>query len=518
MNKILDFLIPPPLPEGWAWALTFVFFSLHFLFVLLTLGTAMLGAFYFFRSWRARSGAGPDLEVIKPFTAHKSLAVVFGVGPLLLIQVGSSVPFFFATGLSEPWWTLLIVLMIAAFLLFEAPGAGFHEDHPYLGLVVLTAALITLLAVPAIFAFVLSVAEHPRIWRHMARTGLPGQALSLHWVARYLHVLGAAIIFGGAFHYFAGKRYLNAEKREAMPGWMAGGILFQFIGGPLLLLTVSGRVSALPVFFIVLGIVSAAALLWYLYKAKEKGQRLAAVLPPLVLLLVSMLLARQVLQDAAFSPVIREAARNRASYAKALEPFRQGALDQYKARLSADYDSGQTIFAGSCAFCHGTGGAGDGPEAHNMSVPPEDISSIRASRDYLYRVLLKGVPDTSMPYFAVFEKDQVDSLIGYLDRNFNVLGPVEPVRAAVSGAAEKEAAKIFAESCSTCHGTDGRGGRIALRPAPPDFTQYNLNAARAFKVVSEGYPGTAMPPFAALPVDVRWGLVRIINGFYGKKS
>jgi mono/diheme cytochrome c family protein len=514
--QLHDFLIKPPLSEGWTKFLLFVFFSVHILFVLLTLGTAIIASFYYFRSWRPHGRAGTGTEMLAPFTAHKSLAVVFGVGPLLLIQAGLSTPFFMATSLLAPWWMLIIVLLIISFIFFDAPGKRFHTDHPFIGLAVMATAIAALLIVPAIFTLTLSVAENPNWWGGIAQKGFLSTSSEWHWLLRYLHVLGAAIVFGGAFYYFLGVKYLGREGADSMVGWMVGGVLLQFISGPLLTLTVSGKLGFYPSLFMVIGISAAAILLWTIFKRSGKSLSPAATIPLMIALLVSMLLVRQFIQDSGFSPVVREAERNRVLYAAAIEPFRKEALDQYKARLATVYDNGGTIFKHSCAFCHGGNAAGNGPEAPNLSIRPEDISSIRTTRDYLYKILVNGVSDTSMPYFSVFDKDKIDDLITYLDRNYRVLGPIEPLKAVVSQGALKKAEEFYKETCSNCHGMDGRGGKISLKPAPPDFTQYNLVPEKAFEVVSKGYPGTAMPSFVTLPEDVRWGLARLVNDFYKK--
>jgi cytochrome c len=514
MYKLHDFLIQPPLSEGWTKSLLFVFFFVHILFVLLMLGTAIMASFYYFRSWRPHGRVGTGTEMLAPFTAHKSLAVVFGVGPLLLIQAGLSAPFFMATSLLAPWWMLIIALLVISFVFFDAPGKRFHADHPFIGLAVMAVAIVTLLVVPAIFTLTLSVAENPSWWEGMAQKGFLSSGSEWHWLLRYLHVLGAAIVFAAAFHYFLGVKYLGRKGADAMVGWMAGGTLLQFISGPLLALTVSGKLGFHPVLFMVIGISAAAILLWTIFKRSGKSLCPMATIPLMIVLLVSMLSVRQFLQDSGFSPVLREAKKNRALYAAAIEPFRKEALDQYKARLATVYDNGGTIFKNSCAFCHGGNASGNGPEASNLSIRPEDISSIRTNRAYLYKILADGIPDTSMPYFSFFDKDKVDDLIIYLDRNYRVLGPIEPLKAAVSQDAMKKAEEFYKETCSNCHGMDGRGGKIPLKPGPPDFTQYNLVPTKVFEVVSKGYPGTAMPSFGGLPEDIRWGLVKLVNDFY----
>src|ERR1035437_1986692 len=96
MNSLHDILLKKPLPDEWLLSLLFTTFTLHIIFVLLTLGTAIIALYYFAHSWWSGklNEARWDKEILRTFLAHKSLAVVLGVGPLLLIQIGSTVPFF----------------------------------------------------------------------------------------------------------------------------------------------------------------------------------------------------------------------------------------------------------------------------------------------------------------------------------------------------------------------------------------------------------------------------------------
>ncbi|MBU4605219.1 MAG: cytochrome c, partial [Proteobacteria bacterium] len=71
---------------------------------------------------------------------------------------------------------------------------------------------------------------------------------------------------------------------------------------------------------------------------------------------------------------------------------------------------------------------------------------------------------------------------------------------------------VFAKTCAVCHGEQGQvsvfGG--GLRPAPPDLTRYGLTPQRAYAVITQGYDGTVMQPFNALPEATRWGLVGLL--------
>ncbi len=61
---------------------------------------------------------------------------------------------------------------------------------------------------------------------------------------------------------------------------------------------------------------------------------------------------------------------------------------------------------------------------------------------------------------------------------------------------------VFAANCSGCHGADGHGrteGGRALRPVAFDLADFRLPAAEVWRVLANGVPGTAMPPWNDLP-------------------
>ncbi len=86
---------------------------------------------------------------------------------------------------------------------------------------------------------------------------------------------------------------------------------------------------------------------------------------------------------------------------------------------------------------------------------------------------------------------------------------------------------LFQTNCTACHGehADGKGpAAVALVPPPRDFTDANAKWTRSrtpediFKTVSEGSPGTAMPPFSAsLSEEERWSLAHYIGTLPGVK-
>ena len=508
-------MLSGPLPQEWMQRLLFITFSLHILFVLMTVGTAVLALFYFVLGSRPEKPdeVQPDHTILRPFLALKSLAVVLGLAPLLLIQVGFPVPFFNSVGIFAPYWILIIVFLIVSFLSFDALG---HKlcVHKVLRLPLGLIGLITLLAVPAIFVLILMTAENPNQWGSIMQNGYRIKGiLAGQWLLRYLHVIGASVVFGAFFHYFFTARD-NTTKKLSFSKWVMAGILFQFAGGTLLLFLLPRRPDVIIIALLIIAISAAAYVVWRLFSAATAGSmlKLRLIAPLLIITLISMLSVRQHFQDMTFLPLVRDATLNSSAYQQQLHRYQDGAIGRYMNDVKLVYDNGPTIYSQSCSFCHGDDGNGKGLEAGNLSIPPEDISAIRTNRQYLYTRLTGGVPGTSMPYFTIFDRDKLDGLIGSLNTEFHVLGAPEKIPVHITGPDGTQAAKTYADICATCHGMDGKGSAVSktFHPRPPDLTQFSLSPSKTFDVISNGYPGTAMPPFQSLTEGVRWGLVRIV--------
>ncbi|HKI82040.1 MAG TPA: hypothetical protein VKA04_10375, partial [Pseudodesulfovibrio sp.] len=336
-----------PLPEIWLRILLFTTFGLHLIFVLLMLGTAMLGFVYFLHDCCSGNKVemGWNQRMVKSHLALKSLAVVLGVGPLLIIQVVYSLGFFTATGLQAFTWLSVIPLLILAFLAIELFE---HKmlSRPWLPFISGAIGLGALLTVPAIFTGALSLMERPGEWTGFAaKTLAPGSIYLPHWLFRYLHVLGAAIVFGAAFHLFftAGQ---DTAKRARLRAWMFGGILFQVAVGVPLLFTVADVFNWPVLTAVTLGSAAAMAVAWTLRPAQVmtltsasiRGGRALLLLLPVIF--VSMLAARQLLQDSTLMPLHKQARTALARESADLDRFKKPALETFRVKLATVYDNG----------------------------------------------------------------------------------------------------------------------------------------------------------------------------------
>ena len=516
MNELFDILLKKPLSEVFLHGLLFFTFTLHIFFVLLTLGTAIIALYYFVHTWWGGrlNEVRWDKEILRTFLAHKSLAVVLGVAPLLLIQIGASIPFFTGINLFAFFWLLIIPFLSIAFLSFDALGHKIYVHH-YLHLIFGVVALIFLLAVPGIFVAVLVTSENSDKWTTIIAHGyrLSGP-VAYHWLFRYLHVLGAALVFGHAFHYFFSTKD-EIGKKSSLLKWIVAGILVQFILGIILYSSLLEKPDNVTNASLFIGITAAAVLLWLIFSIINKSSALSikAALPIFMLILVPMLLARQFIQDKKFMPLDKQLQTNAQVYQKTLQPYNREALDKYKSDINAVYDNGETIYRKSCLSVTEEIWMVTDTEARNLSIPPENLSTIRTTRQYLHTILAGGVSGSAMPYFTVFDRHKLESLINYLDKKHHVLSLPKSLSVKISDVALQQSRKIYDETCFQCHGIDGKGTALSkgFQPPPPDFTVYSLSPERAFDVITNGYSGTVMYPFSNLTEDVRWGLVKIIN-------
>jgi len=516
LNSLSDILLMKPFSNMLLHGLLFSAFTLHILFVLLAVGTTILALYYFIHTWwggRLKELRW-DKEILRTFLAHKSLAVVLGVGPLLLFQVAFSVPFFIGVNLFAPFWILVIVFLIIAFLSFDALGHKLYVHH-YLHLGFGILAFISLLAVPGIFVAVLVTVENSDKWLTIIHKGykLSGP-LALHWLFRYLHILGAAVVFGAAFHYFFSTEN-ETRKKGAMLKWIVNGILLQFILGIMLYSSLPEKPDQVSNVSLFVGVIGAAVFLSLIFSRRNKTTtlKMKTVLPVLLLILVPMLLVRQFIQDKKLMPLEKQLQVNAKTYQKELQSYYQGALNAYEADIHLVYDNGETIYLKSCAFCHGEKADGNGTEAKSLAIPPEDISALRTTRVHLRQTLIDGVPGSSMPYYTFFDRDKLEGLTDYLNRRYSVLGLPKPIPVNIPDSTLLKARETYGATCTQCHAKDGTVTKLSrgFKPPPPDFMVFSLSPERAFEIVTYGYPGTMMPAFGTLPEEIRWGLVKIIN-------
>src|ERR1051326_7908662 len=89
---------------------------------------------------------------------------------------------------------------------------------------------------------------------------------------------------------------------------------------------------------------------------------------------------------------------------------------------------------------------------------------------------------------------------------------------------------VYERKCAGCHGLKGDGKGPAaelLDPKPRDFTAgvYKIRTTASkmptdqdlFRIITNGMPGTSMPPWEVLPEKDRWNVVAYVKSFAAEK-
>ncbi|WP_321478046.1 c-type cytochrome [uncultured Paludibaculum sp.] len=199
-----DLPLPLPVPESLLQFLVVPVFLVHILFVNLTVGASLLTVIFEYIGLTRPRYDRLARVVCETITINKSLAVVLGIAPLLMLNLLYTAQFYAANALTGHAWVLLIPLVTTAFLL-----SYLHQytwDH-WLGrrkarhLLTGAAAALLFLFIPLIFLSNVNLMLLPEHWREA-----PGFFGSLQFgnvFPRYLHFLAASLALTSL--YLAGR-------------------------------------------------------------------------------------------------------------------------------------------------------------------------------------------------------------------------------------------------------------------------------------------------------------------------
>jgi len=182
--------------------------------------------------------------------------------------------------------------------------------------------------------------------------------------------------------------------------------------------------------------------------------------------------------------------------------------------LQEEVSRGGTLFAANCASCHGAAGRGDGKASSSLLPKPANLTAARFSDERLSSVLWNGVAGSAMPPWRQLPAEDLRALVAYIDS----LHVPEAAPAAPEPATLLLGKAFFIANCSSCHGVEGAGNgpaAAALAPSPTNFHLKKPTEQRAWEVLENGVPGTAMPPWQnQLSGDQLHALVEFVRSLY----
>lgn len=221
----LGSIIPPdielviPGNVGFFEVLIVISFLLHILFVNITVGSSAMAVFQEIKGIRTKK---PEHDALAAQLANhtsilKSIAVVLGVAPLLIISVIYTQFFYPSTILIGKAWLSLILILIAAFLILYAykflwekmQTGGKKIAHVFIG----AAGSLLLLFVPLIFIVNVVSMLYPDMWEG-SKGFFHGLVYYPQIWQRYFHFILASFAIAGIYLYFWNNRLHKKAKRE----------------------------------------------------------------------------------------------------------------------------------------------------------------------------------------------------------------------------------------------------------------------------------------------------------------
>ncbi|WP_426745471.1 cytochrome c [Myxococcus faecalis] len=361
--------IPLPLPANQTLleVLLVVAFLAHILFVNLMVGGSILVFGFQLRGLRDKDYDALARALATTVTVNKSLAVVLGVAPLLLINVLYTIHFYTANALTGTAWILLVPVIAATFLLLYlhkytwdrlAAQKGVHIS-------IMGIAVALFLGIPLVFLANVNLMMFPEHWTGVR--GLLGALALPNVFPRYFHFLCASLILTSLFGvWYFGRASFPVEttfERMSRPSlrrtfYSVAFVvsLAQFVVGPLVLFTLPSKgfhTSVLTTLLV--GATLAIPAVWMMWRelsvAEPHGRRLPFIVGYLSLTVLCMVVGRHLYRSVALKEhraqmqaVTRQWVDDSAQAAHDLRTGRQ--------REASGVSQGQELFQTTCAACH----------------------------------------------------------------------------------------------------------------------------------------------------------------------
>ena len=325
-----DFFLPLPASNVELQVFAIFLFLLHILFVNLMLGGALLTLLFEIRGLRRPSLDAFAKEIAATVTVNKSIAVVLGVGPLLVINALYGLWFYSANALTGIAWISIVPLVSCAFLLLYAHKYSWDAlaERKGLHLVLGGAGALLLLAVPLIFLANINLMLFPSRWLEV-RGFLSALALP-NVLPRFLHFVLASVAVSSLAlaGWFCRRNYPFEERfpdldrceiRRELLSTAFGATLLQLVAGPLVLATLpSDGFSWWMVLNLGGGVAFGITALFLLWREAQSTAPLSirywSVVGALAGTVVLMVFARHLYREEAISPHRTMVAAHTAAY------------------------------------------------------------------------------------------------------------------------------------------------------------------------------------------------------------
>lgn len=365
-----DIPLPLPAPEWLLVSLLVFSFLVHLLFVNLMVGGSLLTFIFEWMGFKRKDYDQLAHEIARTVTVNKSLAVVMGVAPLLLINTLYTVYFYTANALTGLAWILIVPLVATAFLLTYLHKYSWERlsSHRFLHLSIAAAASLIFLGIPLVFLVNINLMLFPDRWQDVQ--GFMSALMLPNVWPRYLHFLAACFAVTSLFLVFYFRResypwsshFQELSRAEALRIFYSIALVSscaQFIIGPLVFVTLPAQgVSWSMNLMLVLGIACAIPSLYWMWReiagdASQRGRLAPRIAVMLGLTVCFMVSARHAYRAEVLAPHREKMAEQTEAYSKAVLAAQKEA--ERKQRMAAHGDLGETVYKTYCVACHAYG-------------------------------------------------------------------------------------------------------------------------------------------------------------------
>jgi mono/diheme cytochrome c family protein len=146
---------------------------------------------------------------------------------------------------------------------------------------------------------------------------------------------------------------------------------------------------------------------------------------------------------------------------------------------------------------------------------PANLTAARFSDERLSSALWNGVTGSAMPPWRPLPSEDMRALVAYVH---SLHAPTAAPPSTQDAKTLADGESLFVANCASCHGGGGAGNGPAagaLAPSPTNFRLKKPTEERAWDVLENGVPGTAMPPWKSqLSADQRRALVEFVRSLY----
>jgi cytochrome c len=381
----IDIPLTQPAPAPLLVFLLVVSFLLHILFVLLMVGGSILTVAFEIKGLRSPVWDRLAKEVAATITVNKSLAVVLGVAPLLVINTLYTVYFYSANALTGTAWLMILPMVILAFLLSYAHKytweslAGRRGLH--LSLAIGSAALF--LAIPLIFLANINLMLYPERWGEIH--GFLSALMIPNVLPRYFHFVAASVAVSSLFMvWYAGRSRFAPDdlfetlgRDDALRAFYTvafAATAAQLFFGPLLYVTLPARAVSWPQTFVILiGASAAGVALWWLWREiasedPQVGKRFWPIAGVLFVTVVFMATGRHMVRENALAAHRALVVAKTNAYRGELQSTRNFLIIPGGLK-GGRVSPGEAVFRRVCSACHA-------PQTRLVGPPLSEIAQI----------------------------------------------------------------------------------------------------------------------------------------------